>query len=163
METAEDVLEKGLIPFGHWEDEYLREIFADSPDPAYREIAKQLIIPDNWHQWALMIEQTKYPWALSAWNEGNDYTHLIPYDLNAPTCNATICNKYPRSCRHCIQMGPTTVQIGYLPRMGTIRYFFIFQRSSAPVPGVYPYKGHLANKKWPLKKVLFKKKHLLQI
>ena len=147
VETAEDVLEKGLIPFGHWEGEYLREIFEYSPDPAYREIAKQLIIPDNWHQWAMMVSQMKYPWAMSAWNGGRDYTHLVPYDKNAPE---TI-----------IQMSPATVQIGYLPRSDTIKWFFIYQRSSAPVPGVYPYKGHLANKKWPLKKVFFRK-HLFK-
>ena len=143
METTEDVLERGLAPFYHWEGEYLREILADSPDPAYQEIAKRLIIPSNWYEWTMLASQMKYPWTLWAngWTQdkyGNwyiaDYSYLIPSNPNA-----------------------TTVQISNLPYDDTISHFYIYQKSSTPIPGVYPYKGHLANKKWPLKKVLIRK------
>ena len=151
VETAEDVLQRGLVPYYHWEGEYLRDIFANFPDPKQRfqEIAEKLLIPDNWHQWAVLSGQMKYSYSISAWSgtnpitgKANDYSHLIPYDPTLP--------------KSIIQTGPLTVQIANLPYEDTITDFQYYQRSSTPVPGPSPYKGHMANKKWPLKKVFFR-------
>ena len=116
VETAKDVLDRGLVPYYHWEGEYLKNVFADSSDPAYQEIAEKLLIPDNWHQWAVLSGQMKYSYSISAWSgtnpitgKENDYSHLIPYDPTLP--------------KSIIQTGPLTVQIANLPYEDTITDF----------------------------------------
>ena len=111
VETASDLIKRDITPFFIPGGDILRQFFAASSDPVYREISKRLVIAKDWDEYEDMVRKV--------------------------------------------------TSTGSFAKVGTEPWYFNsteefkdWYKSSETIPGDYPFTGHLANKKWPLKKVM---------
>ena len=110
VETAKDLIQRGITPFLSPGSEIWKQFFEASNDTNYQEISRRLVVAKNmWPDLAYMAFLVKHTGSHS--------------------------------------------YIGYLPPVYEADYKYWY-RSSETIGGFNPYKVHLLNKKWPLKKVL---------
>lgn len=57
VETAEDLIKRGITPFYVPGGEILRQFFADSPDPNFKEISRRLVIAKDWDEFNEMVKK----------------------------------------------------------------------------------------------------------
>ena len=57
VETAKDLIKRDIIPFYAPGGEHIRQIFAASQDPNYREIAKRLHVAKNWDEYLDLVRK----------------------------------------------------------------------------------------------------------
>ena len=57
VETAEDLVKRNIIPFYAPGGEHIRQLFAASQDPNYREIAKRLHVAKNWDEYLDLVRK----------------------------------------------------------------------------------------------------------
>ena len=55
VETAADLIERDITPFYIPKGEIYRQLFAASLDPNVQEIARRLVIPNNWGEFEVII------------------------------------------------------------------------------------------------------------
>ena len=137
VDTTKDLVSRNIIPYyipgGHiW-----KQFFADSPDPLYQIIAEKLIIPRNWAHYDELCEK------------------VIEQGTHANI--ATVPDEWERSLGHWYRSADfyesfISIQMHRFVRQNMT----IFLRSTESLPGEYVFGVHLANKKWPLLKVLYK-------
>ena len=113
VETAADLIERDITPFYIPGGEIYRQLFAASLDPNVQEIARRLIFPNNWDEFADLVRK-----ANSTGNYASIRTYPWIFNWNRPEED--------------------------------FKYWY---RSTETIGGLNPYGVHLANKKWPLKKV----------
>ena len=137
VDTTKDLVSRNIIPYyipgGHiW-----KQFFADSPDPLYQIIAEKLIIPRNWAHYDELCEK------------------VIEEGTHANI--ATVPDEWERSLGHWYRSADFYESFISIQMQRFVRQnMTIFLRSTESLPGEYVFGVHLANKKWPLLKVLYK-------
>ena len=57
VETAEDLINRNIIPFCAEGGEIFRQFFADSPDPIDQEISQRLLVANDWDEYEDMVSK----------------------------------------------------------------------------------------------------------
>ena len=57
VETAEDLIDRGLIPFYMPGGEYFKQILAASSDLNYQEVSRRLVVPKDWDDYEDMVRK----------------------------------------------------------------------------------------------------------
>ena len=55
VDTVKDLIQRDIIPFLQPGQDLFIQLFADSPDPNYREISRKIVIPKNWDDYEDMV------------------------------------------------------------------------------------------------------------
>ena len=56
VKTAQEVLDRGLIPVTHWGDQYIMDFLSQSPNPADQQLAKITVVPNDYLEWRTILE-----------------------------------------------------------------------------------------------------------
>ena len=58
VETAEDIINRDIIPFVAEGGEIYKQYFADSSDPNYQEISRRLVVAKDWDEYEDRVRET---------------------------------------------------------------------------------------------------------
>ena len=55
IDTAQDVLDKGMIPITPWAGEYYVDLLKNSPNPVYQQLAKRVVVPKDMEEMTSLV------------------------------------------------------------------------------------------------------------
>ena len=56
VDTAQDILDRGMIPFVIDGGQFYVDVLKESPNPVYQQLAGITVIPDNYNDWLKMFK-----------------------------------------------------------------------------------------------------------
>ena len=56
INTAQEILDRGLIPVTTWGQQYLVDILSQSPNPVYQQLAERTVVPKDWDEKMTILE-----------------------------------------------------------------------------------------------------------
>jgi hypothetical protein len=80
VDTAQDVLDRGLIPVTHEYGQFWIDHLAHSDNPVYKQLAKITVVPKNWNELKRILKHDVQGAGthvyISNWPDGEGYQHV---------------------------------------------------------------------------------------